>query len=206
MRNKSGFTLIEILLALMVFAILATITSTSLYNAFNARSQVTLQAERLNQLQMAVSIIQQDTEQILPRAVRGNEMRLFPVFIGQPQNLEFTRDGLINPKSMEKRSTLQRIELVCQNDKLKRRTWESLDAKDRAIYEEKILVDNLTGCNFKYLNQSLQVLNEWREQAVAQNQRQEPFPKAIQLNMTLKDWGEFNLLFIIPEALYAPTD
>lgn len=202
MKRGSGFTLIEILIALTVFAILATITSSSLYYAFNARTRVNAQAEQLNTLQLAVSIIQQDISQTVERAVRGNEMRLFPVFVGQTQYLEFTRDGSVNPQSVDKRSTLKRVALVCEDGKLLHRTWNSLDPADRNIYADKGLLDNLTDCHFNYLNQNLEVLNEWREQAVTQNQRKEPFPKAIQVNVTLKEWGKMNVLFIIPEALY----
>lgn len=205
MKKYQGFTLIEILIALTVFAILATITSSTLYYAFTARTRVNEQADRLNTLQLAVSIIQQDISQIIERPIRGNEMRLFPAFVGQPQYLEFTRDGVINPGSIEKRSNLKRIALVCQDNKLLRRTWASLDPLDRNIDEDRELINNLSGCNFNYLNQNLQVLTEWHEQAVSQNQRQEPLPKAIQLNLKLNDWGKFNLLFIIPEALYVPN-
>ena len=203
MKKYTGFTLIEILIALTVFAILATITSSTLYYAFNARTRVNEQAERLNSLQLAISIIQQDTTQTVERPIRGNEMRLFPGFVGQAQYLELTRDGVINPKSIEKRSSLKRIALVCQDGTLIRRTWSSLDPLDRNIYEDKELVSNLSDCYFNYLNQNLQVLSEWREQALAQNQRKEPLPKAIQINLKLNDWGKLNLLFIIPEALYA---
>lgn len=176
-KNK-GFTLIEILIALTVFAILATITSSTLYYAFNTRTRVNAQAERLNALQLAISIIQQDTSQTVERAIRGNEMRLFPIFVGQPQYLELTRDGVVNPNSAEKRSTLERVALVCQDSKLLRRTWNTLDPIDRNIYKDKVLLDNLSECHFNYLNQNLQLLSEWREQAVNQNQQREPLPKA----------------------------
>ncbi|CAM2799377.1 GspJ family T2SS minor pseudopilin variant LspJ [Legionella worsleiensis] len=205
MKKFKGFTLIEILIALTVFSILATITSSTLYYAFNARARVNEQAERLNALQLAVSIIQQDTIQVVDRPVRGNEMRLFPGFVGQPRYLEFTRDGIINPKSSEKRSSLKRVALICEDEKLIRRTWSSLDPLDRNDYEDKELVNHLSDCYFSYLNQNLNVLSEWREQALAQNQQQEPFPKAIQLNMTLDDWGKLNFLVVIAEALYAST-
>lgn len=202
MNKLKGFTLIEILIALTVFAVLATITSSSLYYAFTTRTLVNAQADRLNSLQLAISLIQQDTIQAIERPIRGNEMRLFPAFIGQTHYLELTRDGTINPQSIEKRSTLERIALVCEEDKLMRRTWPSLDSNDRNTHEDKILLDNLKECHFNYLNQNLQSLPEWREQALTQNQRKEPLPKAIQLNITLKDWGEMNYLFIIPGALY----
>ncbi|BCA95300.1 type II secretion system protein GspJ [Legionella antarctica] len=205
MNTSKGFTLIEILIALTVFAILATITSSSLYYAFTTRTRVNAQAERLNALQLAVSIIQQDTSQALERAIRGNEMHLFPIFVGQPQYLELTRDGNVNPQSLEKRSSLKRIALVCMDGALLHRTWPSLDPANRNTYEDKLLLDSVTGCRFNYLNQSLQLLPEWREQAVNQNQGKEPLPKAIQINITLQEWGEINLLFIIPGALYAST-
>lgn len=203
MKRVLGFTLIEILIALTIFAILATITSSTLFYAFNSRTRVNIQADRLNALQLAVSLIQQDTKQIVERAVRGNDMRLFPVFVGQPQYLELTRDGVVNPNNFEKRSTLGRVALTCENDKLLRRTWDSLDPKDRNHYEDRVLLNDISECHFNYINQNLEVLSEWREGAVNQDQKKEPLPKAIQFNITLKDWGEMNLLFIIPEALYA---
>lgn len=205
MKKYQGFTLIEILIALVVFAILASITASTLYYAFNARARVNVQAERLNALQLAISLMEQDTRQIIERPIRGNDMHPFPIFIGQAQYLELTRDGNLNPNSTEKRSNLIRVAWVCEKDKLLRRTWSSLDPIDRNVYEDRVLIDNLTSCNFSYLNQNLQVLNEWREQAVTQNQRKEPFPKAIKMSLVLNDWGEMSLLFIITEALYAPS-
>lgn len=202
MKSYKGFTLIEILIALTVFAILATITSSVLYNAFSTRNRVNEQAERLGELQLAVSIIQQDIFQTVERSIRGNEMRLFPIFVGQAQYLELTKDGLTNPNSIEKRSTLQRIALLCQDGKLLRRTWGTLDPIDRNVYEDKELISNLTNCQFNYLNYTLQSLSEWREQALTQNQKGEPLPKAIQINLTLKDWGDMNMLYIIPGSVY----
>lgn len=203
MIKAKGFTLIEILIALTIFAILAAITSSTLYNAFNTRTRVNAQAERLNALQVAISIMDQDTRQAIPRAVRGNEMRLFAALIGRNNYLEFTRDGQTNPFSAEKRSTLKRIALVCEDNKLIHRTWENLDPVNRNVYEDKVLLDNLGECYFSYLDKNLQVLSEWREQSVTQSQRDTTFPTAIQINLKLNDWGEFNYLFIIPGALYA---
>lgn len=205
MRNIKGFTLIEILIALTVFAIIAGITSSTLYYAFNTRSRVNEQSDHLSILQLAVSLIQQDTAQTADRAVRANDLRLFPVFIGRSDYMEFTRDGDINPGSIEKRSTLQRVAYVCQANALIRRTWTTLDMPDRNVHEDKLLIDNLSGCHFSYLNQTLQVFPDWRTDAVEQNQNKEFLPKAVQFNLTLKDLGEINLLFSIPETLYAGT-
>lgn len=201
-KNK-GYTLIEILIALAVFAILATITASSMYYAFNTKARVAEQADRLNELQLALLVIQRDSEQIVVRDVRGDDLELFSAFIGKQHFIEFTRSGFANPKSLEKRSILKRVAILCQADKLVRRTWLSLDTTDRKAYRDKILISNLSGCKFSYLNQNLQVLNEWRARAVQITQRAEPTPKAFQLNLTLNNWGNINYFFIIPGALYA---
>ncbi|KTC88961.1 GspJ family T2SS minor pseudopilin variant LspJ [Fluoribacter dumoffii] len=198
----NGFTLIEILIALAVFAILATITTSVLYNAFTTRSRVNEQSERLSELQLAISLIQQDTSQTVERPIRSNDMQLLSAFIGQTHYVEFTRDGDVNPGSIEKRSTLKRVAYSCEQGTLIRRTWNTLDRINQKDYEDKILLNHIAECHFGYLNQNLQVLPEWREQAVALNQRREPFPKAIQVNMVLQDQGKINLLFILPGALY----
>jgi general secretion pathway protein J len=203
MKKNSGFTLIEVLIALAVFAILASITSSTLYYAFNTRTRVNEQSERLSALQLAISIIQQDISQTAERAIRGNDMRLFPIFIGRPDYVEFTRDGDVNPGSVEKRSTLKRVALVCQNNSLLRRTWDTLDPFDRNTHADKVLISHLSDCHFGFLNQSLQVFPEWRADAVNQDQNKESLPKAVQINLNVKKLGELNLLFTIPGALYA---
>lgn len=197
-----GFTLLEILIALSVFAILATITSSALYHAFNTRSHVNQQAERLNNLQLAMSIIRRDTQQILERSVRGNELHLFPPFTGQSNYIEFTRGGMVNPFNNALRTTLQRVAYLCRKDQLIRRSWEVLDSPNRNQPQDKILLDNLNQCHFAYLAHNHQTLTEWHEFALKQDQRQETLPSAIQFSLNLTDWGKMTILFTIPEALY----
>jgi general secretion pathway protein J len=204
MKKLKGFTLIEILIALTVFAIMASITSSTLYYAFNTRTRVNEQSERIAGLQLAISMLQQDLSQTVERAIRGNDMHLTPIFVGQAEYVEFTRDGDVNPASIEKRSTLKRIAYICTKDSLARRTWDALDPADRSKGVNKVLIRNLSDCHFGYLNQSLQVFPDWRADAVNQNQNKESLPKAVQVNLTVREQGEINLLFTIPEALYAP--
>jgi general secretion pathway protein J len=205
MKTNKGFTLLEILIALAVFAVLAVITSSALFSTFNTRSKINTQADRLNQIQLGMSLLQRDLQQVIDREVRGNDMRTFPILVGLPKYLEVTRDGLINPGELQKRSTLKRLALVCGKDSLIRRSWLTLDTPNRTAYQDKVIFVNLTSCQFSYINQHLQTFKEWRENMVNQDQRPEPFPKAIQLNITFEDWGNMNLMFLIPEAVYGKS-
>ena len=204
MKIHEGYTLIEIMIALMVFAILSTITARAMYHAFDTRARVNVQANELNTVQLALMLITRDTEQVVERAVRGSDLRTYPPFVGRSTYIEFTRGGLVNPNGLEPRSTLQRIAYVCSGKKLIRRSWDSLDTPTRSQHQDKILLDNLDECKFAFLANNRQVLPEWRAYALQQNQKNETLPIAIQFTLTLHDWGNMSLLFAIPEALYAP--
>ena len=197
-----GYTLIEILVALAVFAILAVITSSAMYRAFDTRARLSIQADRLNTLQLALSLVERDTVQITARAIIADDMHPLPAFIGQTQYVEFTRGGMANPGGNAQRSTLQRVALLCSGKSLKRRSWDTLDGPNHKQYHERTLINNVDECNFAYLSNSHQVLSEWRENAVQQNQKQETLPMAIQLTLTLHNWGKMSLLYPIPEAVY----
>lgn len=201
-QGNSGYTLIEIMVALTVFAILATITASALYQAFDTRSRVKAQANRLNAVQLALTLIQQDTEQVIERTMRGDEMHVFPPFIGQSKYLEFTRGGFVNPLQIEARSSLIRVGYLCDGQRLIRRTWASLDVPTRKGSHDKIIFDHLRACTFAYLSNSHQILSEWREYAIRQDQKKETLPQAIQFNVTFEGFGNMSLLYAIPEALY----
>ena len=203
MNKTYGFTLIEVMVALAVFAILSAITSQALYHAFDTRARINEQANQLNAVQLAMVLIRRDTEQVIERSIRGNEMHLFPPFIGQPRYLEFSRGGFVNPTSVERHSTLTRIAFICTGKKLVRRSWDNVDTPNRKLYHDKILLNNLEKCSFAYLSNARQILSEWREYAVQQDQKKETLPLAIQLSLTIHQWGNMNLLFDIPTALYA---
>ena len=206
MKTMCGYTLIEIMVALAVFAILSAMTASSMHHAFNIKERVNAQANQLNTLQLAISLFTQDTEQVIDRPIVGNEMRSFPPFVGESHYLELTRGGSVNPNEIEHRSTLKRIAYLCKENKLIRRSWASLDTPQRNQYHDAIILEKLNGCSFSYIAANKQTLNEWHDYAVQQNQNKESFPSAIQLNVSLDHWGKINLIFPLTEATYGATN
>lgn len=200
---NQGYTLIEIMIALAVFAILSVITASSMYQSFDIRSRLNIESNQLNEILVAITRIKHDTEQIIDRSIISNDLLMFPPFTGLSQSLEFSHGGIVNPNNIEARSTLQRVAYICDKSKLIRRTWGGLDIPIRNKGLDKIILTNLSECKFSYISHSKQILAEWREYAVQQNQKRESLPLAIRFNFKFKNLGSMSLDFAIPGALYA---
>lgn len=203
--KKSGFTLLEILVALAVFAILASMTSRVLLQVFDTRERLTHKLEHTNTIQIAMTRIKRDITQIVMRDVRGNEMLLFSAFIGQQNNMEFTRAGRANPNGMYKRSSLERVAYVCKKDKLIRQRWMTLDTPNRKKFHSQILLENLTACSFIYVSKEKQNLSSWEHGNPIPNAlflKATSMPAAIRLIVAQKGQKSTNILFIMPIGLY----
>jgi prepilin-type N-terminal cleavage/methylation domain-containing protein len=71
MRRIAGFTLVELLVALFITAIMFTIGYRALDQAFRSRKEVDEQSARLIAVQQALRTIEQDFELLQPRPVRN---------------------------------------------------------------------------------------------------------------------------------------
>ena len=199
--NK-GYTLIEVMIALSVFAVIAALSSGVMYHVFDIRGRVAMQANQLGELQFALTLIEHDTIQFIPRTVRTKDAHVFSSFTGTHQYMEFTRGGQVNPKGLALRSTLKRVAFLCNHKQLIRRSWNVLDTLNRKDYEDKVLLSNLETCSFFYVSRNHQMMPEWRAYKIEQNQRMEFVPSAIQITINPAGWGKMTFLFVLAEGLY----
>lgn len=210
MKKSSGFTLIELLIALFIFAILATITATSLHNILQTQKIVRVQAKQLQQLELMLSLMEQDINAMIQRPVYGGDFQFFPAFIGRSNYIEFSRGGLPNPQGIEKRSTILRLAWLCQNHQLIRRTWERSDTPQREQYHDQVLLKSVSNCTFAFLDRKLRTWNDWKdirvEDKILENSmssdKPERLPKAVQFNLTTKKFGNGSFLWPITPAVY----
>ena len=118
MRNirTSGFTLLEMVVAVAIFAIMAAIAYTGLNHTIKIGSQVSESNQRLSELQFALSYFSRDWLQVSSRKVRNQYGDEESNIVLEENSISFTHGGWPN-LLQRKRSNLQRVQYLVVDNK-----------------------------------------------------------------------------------------
>jgi general secretion pathway protein J len=141
-QRSSGFTLLEILVALLVFSIVGLISSQLMSQTIRSNEVLKEHGDRLAQIHRAMQILQRDVMQMAQRPIRGNYGDDAPaLMIGADGAIEFSRNGWRNPLNLP-RAEVQRVGFVVRDEKLMRGYWPVLDrAQDTEPVSQTLLSD-----------------------------------------------------------------
>ena len=125
--RPAGFTLIEMLVALGVFAVIGLLSAQVVTQLVDVNERTRARADRLVEVQRAVEFIRRDIQQLAHRHVRdelGDPVATLDV--NQAALMRFTRRGWSNPLERQ-RSELQRVAYILEGELLYRVFWPVLD-------------------------------------------------------------------------------
>lgn len=194
MRSR-GFTLLELVVVMAIFAVLSVMAYGGLGNILTARTQVAQSLERTAALQKGYLRLRNDFQQLRARPVRDNYGDTQPALQADRGVVEFTRGGWRNPLSAP-RSALERVAYRVEDGRLLRLSWRVLDRATSSEPVELAVLDQVEDAQWRFLDDKLEWQAQWPSQAATVAGTADPAPpRAVELTLVLKDLGEVRYLF-----------
>ncbi|MBC7003237.1 type II secretion system minor pseudopilin GspJ [Photobacterium sp. BZF1] len=204
--KQAGFTLLEVLVAIAVFAML----SLSAYQVMNgvqrSDEQSREHSERLKDIQRAMVMMDNDFRQVVARKVRNQgettSDRIFQsseyLMDSSSYGILFTRTGWQNPQQMFPRGENVKVGYRIVDDQLER-VW--FRYPDSVVGTEALIRPILSGVeemSFRFYSEK-KWLETWDKPAA--------LPEGVMIKLTLEDYGEIERVYMLPtSALEASND
>ena len=196
-RNKQGFTLLELLVALAIFSILSVMAYGGLKTVINSKQANQAVSDRLAEVQMAMLRITNDLRQAVPRKIRnefGDTLYAMQINQNNDDSLEWSRAGYRNPAQLV-RSHLQRVAYKFDHHTLQRITWPVLDRSVDTKEIQTEVLNKVESLHWRFLNSQNEWITSWPGEA--DKAEDYPLPKAVEINLELQEWGKIRRLIIL---------
>lgn len=193
--SQGGFTLLELLIASIIFAIMSVMAYGGLSNVLDNSKSSQQSLKRLQQVQQSVSVLNRDFSQIIQRGIRdeyGNRQPYLTTGNNLDNLIEFTRGGMVNPANLL-RSHLLRVAYRFDDEKLVRLQWPQLDRAQGIEAKQSTLIDNVEKVTIRFLDENAEWQEQWPPLNTGAGDTQDL--AAIEIVMQLKDWGDIRRLY-----------
>ena len=199
---QRGFTLLEILVATVILAVMGMIAYRGIAEARVAVVNAEGHLDRLRQVQHTMQVVVTDFRTLTRRKVRepiGDGFRA--TIVRDPNALslvELSRAGWPNGAGTP-RGTAQRVIYRLEEGKLIREHWTVMDATLATPPAKRELIDRVERVELRYMNDGREWIAEWPPLGSLGNdsgfyQR----PLAVEITLVLEDYGEIRRIVEVP--------
>ncbi|MEE2025410.1 MULTISPECIES: type II secretion system minor pseudopilin GspJ [Alkalimonas] len=202
--NSAGFTFIEMLLAIAIFAMVG-MASFAVLNSVTTGDRLSRQAaERLQKVQFALMVLERDLMQISSRHIRiqGEAPRKERLLGGRfllesdADAIAFSQHGWRNPGMILPRSELQSLGYRLQEEQLQRLYTLYPDAVTGTEPRVQVLLADITELEFRYL-----VGERWEERWA-----DSLWPAAVRVRLLHAELGEIERVILLPDGNVQPAE
>jgi general secretion pathway protein J len=184
-----GFTLVEMMVALLIFGMLAAAGVAVMRTSVDSQVAVRSRADRIGAFQRLRATLKADLAQAAPRRTRGPDGVPQLPFAGGANGgplLSLVRRGWENPEDRP-RASLQYVEYRLSEDRLERRIRSALDGG--VLGDPQVLADGVESAQVAFYARQA-----WRPAWDGAGD----LPEAVRLDITLVGLGPITQLFLTP--------
>lgn len=199
-RRQLGFTLVELLVAISIFAILSVVAYSALNNVLESRRYLKTKSDQLASVQRMLSRFGRDVEQSAPRQIRDKFGDVQPAWHRQEEVLadaetllEFTLGGRVSLQG-DKRVTMQRVAYAVKKDGLIRASWPVLDRTETSEPFEVEVFKGVNNLAIRMLDSQGNYQTDWPVETTGDNTA-EILPRAVEITFEIEGWGKVRRLF-----------
>jgi general secretion pathway protein J len=197
-QRQRGFTLVEVLVATAVFAIMSALAWGGLNAVIRTREVLVAEQQDFARTLRAVGMLERDLLGAVARPVRGNYGEPLPALQGDGDHLELTRLGFASAL-IDARSNLERVVYQQDGNTLKRGRYAVLDRAAGSLPEFTPVRDRLRRVHFRYMDAQGQWLDAWPRR----DDKPEALPRAIEFRLDIDGIGEISRLIELPSSTAA---
>lgn len=202
-RPATGFTLVEVLVALLLLGIMSAMGYGTYRQARISAERAQASQKRTREIEFGVRIMVQDFAQIVPRPIRqsigtGRDPALQGDAIKSGSAttatlVQMTRGGWSNTAGVQ-RGTFQRVSYQLDKETLKRLYQPVLDPtlSNRPVVQE--LITQVKSVQLRYLDVSHVWMDSWPKPGLVPPDSWTARPIAVEVTIELKDWGTIRRL------------
>ncbi len=196
--NLAGFTLLEILVALIIFSLMSVMAYRGLTTVLQTRAHLAQENQKWRAVTMLFARMEKDLSMLAKRPIRDPGDLSAAALTGktsavgeQDALLMFTRMGL--PEQANALAGPLRFGYRLRNDNVEQLIWPALDAAPRSAPSVNVLLEQVTSLELHYLDR----LGAWHATWPLVGNSQD-LPSAVQVTLELKSKERITRLFALP--------
>ena len=192
-HGYDGFTLLEVLVAMSIFAVIGLGANQMLRTIIDTHEVIQSNNQAINSMVRVFSMMDRDFSQIVPRQVRDEYGEpLQPLIVGTGKfYIEFSRTGWNNP-AQRQRSILQRVAYQLDDGKLSRHFWLVLDRAEDSEAIAQDLLQDVESFRINLLDEEGEGTDVWPDFG-----SEMVMPLAIEVILETKMLGEIRRVFVL---------
>ena len=196
--KHNGFTLIEMVIAVAIFAVMMVIAFPGLTHIARVGDQVGKSNRQLSEMQFALTYLNKDWMQVSSRGILNQYGDKEPHIKYEDNEISFTHSGWtsIFQDDKNRRSELQRVEYLVKDEQLIRQYWSSLDQIPGEEPISTVLLEDVVLFEVHFITSAEEAIETWPPLAGNTDR-----PIALRVRLELKGFGQVHRIMEVPEGV-----